>query len=267
MKYVAFLDILGFKQKLKGLNQKEAKTYINDFSTTIANVWRSHSVDAINGYIVSDSVIIYSNDTSIKALQQLISVIDAICKESFKVNTILVRGAIAKGEFDELKAEELSSLKNGLIVGQAYIDAYLLEGTVKTLGIVLSKDVHDDYLNAELTAKQILHETLDGETYNIYRYLELEFLSEPQNLVNFIKLATSANWLPHYYNALYFALKHETAEKKINQVFSDIITVINNDSPTENWRTLDMFIKNAFESDVIRGFQTRFLKFLRGKIS
>ena len=33
MKYVAFLDILGFKQKLKGLNQKEAKTYINDFST------------------------------------------------------------------------------------------------------------------------------------------------------------------------------------------------------------------------------------------
>jgi len=91
MKYVAFLDILGFKQKLKGLNQKEAKTYINEFSTTIANVWRSHSVDLINGYIVSDSVIIYSNDTSMKALQQMMTVIDDICKEVFKINTIQLK--------------------------------------------------------------------------------------------------------------------------------------------------------------------------------
>ena len=35
MKYVAFLDILGFKNKLKQLPQNEAKGFIGDFSSTV----------------------------------------------------------------------------------------------------------------------------------------------------------------------------------------------------------------------------------------
>ncbi len=266
MKYVAFLDILGFKEKLRTLNQYGAQKYIEDFSSTIYDVWCKKPRNLINGYIVSDSVIIYSSSISIEALQQMIMIIDDICKEEFKNNSILVRGAIAKGEFNKLEARELPSLGKGLVVGQAYVDAYLLEGTVKTLGIVLSQDVCEDYLNAYLPGKDLLQEEINGNKYNVYRYLDADFLLEPENLSTFIALASKSDWLPHFYNAMYFALKNEKSEKKGLQVFRNIVKEINGESPSENWRVLDKFIKNAFDAEVIGAFQTRFLKFLREHI-
>ena len=72
-----------------------------------------------------------------------------ICKDEFAQNGILLRGAIAKGEFDEMPAREMKNLRKELIVGQAYVDAYLLENSVKTIGINLSKDVYDDLQTAK----------------------------------------------------------------------------------------------------------------------
>lgn len=138
MKYVAFLDILGFKNKLGTLSQYEAAEFIGSFSTTAFHQWESETISKLNGYIVSDSFIIYSKDTSIESLKELIEVVTNICKKEFANNSILLRGAIAKGPFEKLEAKEISTLKKGLIVGQAYVDAYLLEGTVKLTGIVLS---------------------------------------------------------------------------------------------------------------------------------
>ena len=62
MKYVAFLDILGFKNKLAKLKQGEAEKYISDFSRTIYDIWEKQNFNLINGYIVSDSVIIYTEN-------------------------------------------------------------------------------------------------------------------------------------------------------------------------------------------------------------
>lgn len=267
MKYVAFLDILGFKEKLKSLNQNKARDYISNFSTTIYNIWKDNETNLIKGFIVSDSLIIYSDNTSAKALQEIISVIDAVCKEEFKNNSILIRGAIAKGEFDKLEAKELSSLGKGLVVGQAYVDAYLLEGTIKTLGIALSEEVYEDYSNSNLSKKNILKDSINGKKCNIYRYLDADFLLNPDNLSNFIQLANDSNWLPHYYNALYFAIKKENSDKKVLQIFNNIIKEINGDKISENWRSLDTFIKHTFVQDVSGDFQKRFLKFLREKIS
>lgn len=39
-KYVAFLDILGFKNKLKQLGQATAKQYISAFSSTAYHEWK-----------------------------------------------------------------------------------------------------------------------------------------------------------------------------------------------------------------------------------
>ena len=41
MKYVAFLDILGFKSKLKKLSQIEAKNYIGNFSATVYSLFQN----------------------------------------------------------------------------------------------------------------------------------------------------------------------------------------------------------------------------------
>ena len=115
MKYVAFLDILGFKKKIRGLQPKEAKDLIFDFSGTIFNIFmKENSNNKINGYIVSDSVILYSNDDSKDSLEALIKLTGEICKNEFIDNNILMRGAIAKGEFDKVPAKEISSLEKGL---------------------------------------------------------------------------------------------------------------------------------------------------------
>ena len=266
MKYVAFLDILGFKDKLKKMQQDEAARFIGAFSTTAFQQWEAETVSKLNGYIVSDSFIIYSNDVSCESLQELIKVIDNICKKEFAVNGILLRGAIAKGNFEKLEAREISTLKKGLIVGQAYVDAYLLEGTVKTTGIVLSEEVYQDITNIGLQAENVLKETIDQIDHYMLRYLTLDFLLNPDNLVKFVGLASESQWLPHYFNTLYFALKQETNSKKVTQLFVNLLELVGRGSPNENWRDIDTFIKNVFNSSVIPKFQTRFLKYIRNSL-
>ena len=76
MKYVAFLDILGFKNKLRELKQNNARTFIGEFSGTIFNIFNEQNFsNRINGYIVSDSLILYSNDNERESLYELIKMI------------------------------------------------------------------------------------------------------------------------------------------------------------------------------------------------
>lgn len=267
MKYVAFLDILGFKDTLSHLNQERAKEFISSFSSTIYSVWGEKKRDKIRGFIVSDSVIINTTDTSIRALEELLEIIEKICRLEFLDNNILLRGAIAKGKFDKIEANELSGISKGLIVGQAYVDAYLLEGTVKTIGIVLSEDVYQDTQNINLKNNNVVEESSQSNKHYILKYLDIDFLSMDGNLKKYILLAVKSNWLPHYYNTMYFALKNEKKEKKVLKLFSEIVGIIDEDKSSQNWRNLDVFIKNAFDINVNAHFQTRFLKYIRNTIS
>jgi len=266
LKYVAFLDILGFKEKLKKMKHNEARIFIGDFSARAYAEWRDLHLTHLKGYIVSDSFIIYSLDTSEAALRELSKTVDSICKAEFSTNSILIRGAVAKGEFDKLEAREMETLGKGLIVGQAYVDAYLLEGAVKYTGIVLSEDVYQDLLDIDEFNNNLFIENFDGEKRYLLRYLTLDYLLDAGRLQKFVQLANSSGWVPHYYNTLYFAFKHEANEKKVNQVFINLLNAVSKEKPNENWREIDTFIRNAFDENVLPNFQTRFLKFLRKKL-
>ena len=224
---------------------------------------KKNSDGRINGYIVSDSVILYSKDDSKDSLEALIKLTREICENEFIDNNILMRGAIAKGEFDKVPAKEISSLEKGLIVGEAYIDAYVGEGSIKVMGIILSEDVYKDILHNNIT-KDIVEETEDKETYYLFRYINVDFLCE-DNLTKFITRAKESKWLPHYYNTIYFATKKEN-DKKIEEMFVNIENTVYNKLPNKNWRDLDLFIKNAFAEGVINDFKSKFLKHIREKL-
>lgn len=234
MKYVAFLDILGFKNRIRGLKAEEAKDLIRAFSGTIFDIFKEKNSDSkINGYIVSDSVILYSEDDKKDSLEALIKLTREICEKEFIKNSILIRGAIEKGEFDKVPAEERLDLEKGLIVGEAYIDAYVGEGSVKVMGVILSEDVYEDIkdiLDPNIT-KDIVEEKKDKKYY-LLRYINVDFLCK-DNLTKFITRAKESKWLPHYYNTIYFATKKEN-DKKIEEMFVNIENTVCNKRPSKN---------------------------------
>ena len=262
-KYVAFLDILGFKAKLKQLGHIAAKQYISAFSSTVYREWERLNPQLLEGSIVSDSLIIYTKDTTRRALTELMTVIDRICKKEFSENKILIRGAIAKGEFDKMPAVELSNLSKGLIVGQAYVDAYTMENTAKVAGISLTEEVYADIGELE-NQFDCTEEKMSNSTNYIMRYLDYDYLSIPENMRTYVNLAADSNWLPHYYNTLYFAIKAEKNSNKATELFDCILASIGD--PSEYWQEIDKFIKNAFDNDVVFNFQKRFLKYIREQI-
>ncbi len=262
MKYVAFLDVLGFKDKLKKLSQNDAKNYIGDFSSTIYSLFQNIN-NKINGYIVSDSVILYSNDVASESLKGLVTLVIDICKEEFTQNGILIRGAISKGEFDKMPAIELPKLQKQLIVGQAYVDAYLLEDSMKSIGISLSKEVYQDIVGLNLDVN-CYDESSKKEEKFVLSYFDFEFINKSENLLKFVDLAIGSNWRPHYYNALYLAIKDTKNNNQIYHLFDQLIACIGN--PSECWMEIDKFIKNTFNDDVISYYQTRFLGYIRERM-
>ncbi len=262
-KYVAFLDILGFKDTLKSLKQCEAEEYIKNFSRVIYNIWNENNYKDVKGYVVSDSVIVYTMNVGEKSLINLIDLLSKMCKEQFKQNNILIRGGLAKGEFEKIEAHELSTLSKGLIVGQAYVDAYLLEGTEKGIGIAISKEVYDDINNVGIIdIENIITFKSNNEDKYMLRFIDINFLENDENLELFVFKAIQSNWLPHYYNTLYFSMIRENNKEVIDNIFKNIINIIKEKSDS-NWRVLDAFIENAFNENVNPRFKQRFLRYIR----
>ena len=137
-----------------------------------------------------------------------------------------------------------------------------MESSVKTIGINLSEDVYNDLRNCDRTF-DILDEKIEKTTHYILRYITVDYLLDEKNIKQFVRLASESNWLPHYYNALYFALKRERNDKKVDQVFQNLSQLVCDGKPSDNWRALDTFIRNAFQHDVLDDYQTRFLKYIR----
>ncbi len=125
--YVAFLDVLGFKN-LVFSNKKSDKTKLNQYfgvvNSAIEYLTRIPSKKKIGSIIISDSVILsvpHGQDINdnLNRLRHLCVAV-GIVQQYLGLKDIWLRGAISSGDtyFDS---------ERGQIVGPAYINSYLLE--------------------------------------------------------------------------------------------------------------------------------------------
>ncbi len=161
--YFVWLDILGFKQTVYGNSSEKLKQIVNTFiekfdlaldasrtleykkvdlhthkeSETKDKIAISHD---LNFRIFSDSVIMWTNDSSHRLLSHLLYALCEIMKESFRIRMPL-RGVLTYGDLFTVNKPSNYFLTNEAIYGKALVDAYSLEGKMEWAGCVVSPNV------------------------------------------------------------------------------------------------------------------------------
>ena len=271
MKIVAFVDTLGFKQKISSITHEEAKDVIKSFNSEIYQLWQRldyNNDHSIHGQTFSDSLIIYSEDDSDNSLSKILSFLKEIYKISITKCDLALRGGISIGEFDRIPATNFDNLQKELVIGTAFIDAYFLESTNKIKGsklvfrhninLVIEKRFKDQFKSKELVKLD------NGEQLYELIWGDIEFLthSNYETLDKFIDLACKSKWLDHYFHTLETFLTKENQTNK-HQIFNKILAKLN-----ENYKYTDTdnFIENFLKTDGIKNLKKSFLSFLRERL-
>lgn len=61
-------------------------------------------------------------------------------------------------------------------------------------------------------------------------------------------------------------MKNVTNSGKLDKLFATIVKEVSENNPSENWRDIDVFIRNSFSSGVFSNYQTRLLRYLRNQL-
>lgn len=270
MKYVAFIDTLGFKQRIQSISHEEAVEVIRQFNQSVYDLWSEMGLDldeTIKGRTFSDSFIIHSQSDSNEELEKILRFIVRLYKTSITQSDLPLRGGLSVGNFADIPAIEFNNLQKGLIVGTAFIDAYLLESDngIKGSKLLFGQEVNlkiERILTGYETKK--VKTTNDNKTIYELKWGDLLYLTENnyRALNKLIELGTKSKWLDHYYGTLETFLIKETEENK-QEIYSRIIERIKADY---RYNDLDNFIENYMKSDSAIYTKRSFLKYLRDRI-
>lgn len=127
-RFIAFLDILGFKDRVARSNHKDILENLRKLTNFISECLPTDG--SIMFTIFSDSIILYSNNNN---KSQFITLTD-VCKKTVAKSIELgfpIKGAISCGKFTALSSEKQ------LYFGQPLIDAYELEESIVIYGVAI----------------------------------------------------------------------------------------------------------------------------------
>lgn len=157
-RFVAFLDIMGFKDRVARNNHSEILKELEIFQSNISQYVSYHQDANIQIALFSDSILIYSQDDSIDSLHALADITSHIMMYAIQQEKpIPLKGAIAAGEMTCNQTKQL-------YFGQALIDAYLLEENVKYYGVLVHHSAERYLQNAEFREfRDILAPLKSGE--------------------------------------------------------------------------------------------------------
>lgn len=128
-RFVAFLDIMGFKERVARTNHSKLLTQLTNFNKDITSHIGKYQNTEIQLAQFSDSIVLFSNDATQKSLKTLAEVTRGIMQAAIK-QQIPIKGAIAQGQIT-------CDIPKQLFFGQALIDAYLLEENIHYYGIIV----------------------------------------------------------------------------------------------------------------------------------
>lgn len=270
MKIVAFVDTLGFKQKISSVTHEEAKEILKSFNAEIYRLWSKlnyHHDKTIHGQTFSDSLIIYTENDTTASLKKILTFLKELYKVSITKCDLPLRGGISVGDFDKIPTTQFDNLQKELVVGTAFIDAYFLESANKIKGskivyrIIIHSIIERDL--EEFNSKELLKIDNDEILYEM-PWGDIEYLTNSDNeaLNKFIELGTKSKWLDHYYHTLDTFLTKESQKDK-HQIFNKIIKTIRT---KYKYNDLDNFIENFIKTDGIIHLKKSFLSYVRERV-
>lgn len=142
-RFVAFLDIMGFKDRVARSDHNDLLNQLSEFNKDIISYIGKYQNSEIQLAQFSDSIVLFSNDDSIASLDTLAEVTRGIMQSAIN-RQIPIKGAIARGVIT-------CDFPKQLFFGQALIDAYLLEENINYYGIL----VHHTAENAVINSNEI----------------------------------------------------------------------------------------------------------------
>jgi hypothetical protein len=223
LRYVAFLDLLGFKTITNELRCDEIKALFNDielikysFDESMGKIlFSADTVDGVEFTIMSDSVVISVIDSE-EGLAYLLFICAKIQSSllTYPGKMILLRGGISHGEYFKL---------GNLSFGPAATAAYLLESAQACLPrIILDQSIAKDLNEKNIIGQKGINKYLSYEsTGNVTKIINL-FLAEPVdddfyfvdffNPIEVLRLSQRNELIFHVQNSIRTGLK-ETDNK------------------------------------------------------
>lgn len=132
--FVAFMDILGFKNYLCNEDNEIDKVYsIFDFTEKISYLFNTSDIKGIKIEFFSDSFVLTTEEESIGAFTVLLMACHMINLHLFQITKLCTRGAITRGDFCHEK---------GMVFGPGVVKAYMLESTeAKFVRMIVDEEV------------------------------------------------------------------------------------------------------------------------------
>ncbi len=200
-RFVAFLDILGFKDMIMRFEHDHIYKTLNSLSSLRNTIeqWGAPADDISSESLIytasfSDSIIIFSKNNDFDTFKIFTSNVAYLFSKAIE-SGIALKGAIAYGQISINKS-------NQIYFGQPIIDAYLLEEEVNYLGLVAHNSI-DRYLSSNSP----------GQNRTLF---ETETPLKAGNIVH-----TNINWFRHV-NGLENAEEAEFNYIKIKQIINNL---------------------------------------------
>lgn len=140
-RFVVFLDIMGFKDRVSRTTHNNLLAQLTNFNKSIIGCIGKYQNADIQLAQFSDSIVLFSNDTTLKNLKIIAEVTSDIMRVAIKLQ-IPIKGAIAQGKIT-------CDIPKQLFFGQALIDAYLLEESIHYYGILIHHTAENAVIKLE----------------------------------------------------------------------------------------------------------------------